>query len=164
MKETGLQRKLCSIKEYFQSKGKWYFFSMGVTLATLISVFSISENAFPLSYLRYIPGLIFLCWLPGFCFAKTLSLERSYNKTVGFILNIPLSLGLVFIIGLVVNFFPGGLRLTSVVGAMAVFIVASATVALFLDQRRIRKTDSNTNDTSENKIAGLHYSATWTKK
>jgi len=134
-----------SLKEYLTSpKGRWYFLVLGLTIATLLSTSAISEDAFPLSYLRYFLGFVFLCWLPGFCFAKALSLEKSFSKAVEFLLCIPLSLGLVLIIGLIVNFLPGGLRLAPVIVALSIFTVASATVALFLDQGRSHKTGSDT--------------------
>jgi len=43
-----------------------------LSVATAIVVFAIPENAYPIIYIRYVLGVIFVLWLPGFTLIKAL--------------------------------------------------------------------------------------------
>lgn len=137
IKSSNLLATISPIRRFFLSSQRiWYFVSIGLTLAALVSVFVIPENKPPASYLRYFLGSIFLFLIPGYCFMRLISIGRSFSKVVTFLLSIPTSLAWVFIIGLVVNFLPGGLSVTSVITALSVFTIVSATIAVILEQKK----------------------------
>jgi len=85
----------------------------------------------PLLYLRYVLGSFFTLYLPGAMLVEALyprgedleSLER-------FALSIGLSLAVVPLIGLLLNYLPWGIRLTPVTLSLAIFAEAMAAVAL----------------------------------
>ena len=124
----------------------WYWITMALTVITVIVVFTISENAYPLVYIRYVLGTMFILWLPGYAFIKALfpqhlpftrglahTLETS-EKNLDIIERIALSLGmslaLVPIVGLLLNYTPWGIRLTPIVLSLLALTTIFATAAL----------------------------------
>jgi hypothetical protein len=115
----------------------WYWITMTLTLATMLVVFVVPENDFPLVYLRYLLGIIFILWLPGYAFIKALFPRplplRTSDKDLDTIERAALSLGmsiaLVPIVGLLLNYTPWGIRLApivlSLVGLTAIFATAA---------------------------------------
>jgi hypothetical protein len=125
---------------------RWYWITMALTVATAIVVFTVPETAFPLVYMRYVLGTIFILWLPGYAFIKALfpqhlpftkglahTLETS-QKNLDMIEHIALSLGmslaLVPIVGLLLNYTPWGIRLTPIVLSLLALTTIFATAAL----------------------------------
>jgi uncharacterized membrane protein len=126
-----------SIREFFLSSQRiWYFLSVGLTIAALISVLVIPENNPPLIYIRYFLGSIFLFLIPGYCFMRVVFIKRSFSKAVTILLSIPTSLVWVFIISLIVNFLPGRITTSSVITALSIFAIGCATIAIILEQKK----------------------------
>ena len=73
---------------------------------TVFVVFGISESDFPLVYFRYFFGGLFIIWLPGFTFIKTLfpTKELDMFERIAFSLGMSLALVpvVVVILGLVI--------------------------------------------------------------
>ena len=59
----------------------WYWLVMGLSLATVVSVFGVPENMFPLVYARYVLGSLFVLFLPGYSFIKALFPRQLPVKT-----------------------------------------------------------------------------------
>ena len=139
-----------NLKTYLQTKkARWFWTTMALTLATVAVVFAIPENAFPLVYIRYVLGTIFVLWLPGYTFIKALFPKENQAQiktttnldTVERIaLSIGLSLALVPLVGLLLNYTPWGIRLTPIVLGLLALTTVFATVAVAREhQSRIRK-------------------------
>lgn len=119
------------------SAALWFWGTIALTLATLAAVFTIPETAYPLIYIRYVLGTIFVLWLPGYAFTRALFPEqlpiKTSEKDLDIIeraaLSIGTSLALVPMVGLLLNYTPWGIRLTpivlSLVALTAVFAVAA---------------------------------------
>ncbi len=119
------------------SAALWFWTTIALTLATLMAVFTIPEAAYPLVYIRYILGIIFVLWLPGYTFMKALfpkqlpikTTEKDLDMIERTALSIGMSLALVPIVGLLLNYTPWGINLTpivlSLVALTAVFAVAA---------------------------------------
>jgi len=75
---------------------------------TAISVFTIPENGYPLVYLRYILGSIFILLLPGFNLIKALFPTREIDNVERTALSLGMSLALVPLVGLLLNYTPWG--------------------------------------------------------
>jgi hypothetical protein len=133
----------------------WYWITMALTIATVIVVFTVSETAFPLVYIRYVLGTIFIIWLPGYAFIKALfprhlpftkglahTLETS-EKNLDIIERIALSLGmslaLVPMAGLLLNYTPWGIRLTPIVLSLLVLTTIFATAAIIREHQTARQ-------------------------
>jgi len=123
---------------YLKTSGAlWFWATLALTLATVTAVFTISETAHPLVYARYVLGTIFILWLPGYTFTKALFPKQLPMKTsetdLDIIeraaLSVGMSLALVPIVGLLLNYTPWGIRLTPIVlclvGLTVVFAVAA---------------------------------------
>ena len=121
----------------------WYWTSIIIALATAISAFTIPEDLFPLVYIRYALGTIFVLWLPGYTFIKALFPTHVPIKTSSedldiierIALSIGMSLALVPIVGLLLNYTPWGIRLTPIILSLLALTIIFATVALIREKQ-----------------------------
>jgi len=110
--------------------------------ATIVA-FVVPENSFPLAYIRYLLGTIFVLWLPGYSFIKALfPVEGGNKKSSGNLdsiervaISIGLSLALVPMVGLLLNYTPWGIRLTPIVLSLFALTTIFATVAIVREHR-----------------------------
>jgi len=134
-------------RSYLRSnQAVWYWITMTLTLATMLIVFVVPENDFPLVYIRYVLGIIFVLWLPGYAFIKalfpqTLPFARALAHSLGtteknldtierVALSLGMSIALVPIVGLLLNYTPWGIRLTPIVLSLTTLTLAFATTAI----------------------------------
>jgi len=116
----------------------WYWITIILASITVVVVFLIPENAFPLVYARYVLGTIFILWLPGYTFIKALFPEKSNfkksEKSLDTIERVALSLGmsiaLVPMVGLLLNYTPWGIQLTPVTLSLLALTLVFATTAI----------------------------------
>jgi hypothetical protein len=137
------------------SQARWYWITLVLTAATAIVVFTVPENAFPLAYVRYVLGAIFVLWLPGYAFIKALfpqnlpfakavaRLSEISEKELDVIERVALSMGmslaLVPIVGLLLNYTAWGIRLTPIVLSLLALTMIFATAAV-IREHQIRTT------------------------
>lgn len=133
-----------TITEYIVSaKAYWYWTVIALSLATTILVFTVPENAYPIVYARYILGSIFVLWLPGYSFIKALfptkvpiqTSSENLDKIERIALSAGMSLALVPITGLLLNYTPWGIRLTPVTLSLLALTITFATVALLREHQ-----------------------------
>ena len=117
----------------------WYWATLILIVATTLTVFTIPEEAYPLVYIRYVLGAIFVLWLPGYSFIRALFPAQNQSgksaKPLDPIertaLSLGMSLALVSIVGLILNYTPWGIRLTpiflSLLSLTAIFATAAVT-------------------------------------
>lgn len=98
----------------FSRHASWFWVIIALSTATAISIFTIHENAIPYVYIRYILGSIFLLVLPGYSLINTLFPTREIDNIERIALSIGMSLALVPLIGLLLNYTPWGIRLTPI--------------------------------------------------
>ncbi|UCC32934.1 MAG: DUF1616 domain-containing protein [Candidatus Bathyarchaeota archaeon] len=108
----------------------WYWTITILAAATTILVFTIPENAIPFVYARYILGSIFVLWLPGYSLIKTLFPRKEIDNLERAVLSIGMSLALIPITGLLLNYTPWGIRLTPITLSLLALTLALATAAL----------------------------------
>lgn len=121
----------------------WYWITIALSAATTAVVFTIPENSYPLVYLRYVLGTIFVLWLPGYTFIKALfpaeppikKSEKSLDTIVRVALSLGMSLALVPIVGLLLNYTPWGIRLTPIVLSLLALTVVFATAAVIREHQ-----------------------------
>jgi hypothetical protein len=132
------QAKPISTREYiFSKQATWYWITMLLAIVTTIAVFTITGNGFPLVFLRYSLGIIFVLFLPGFALVKALFPEKvpikTSSKNLDTIERVALSFGMTLalapMVGLILNYTSWGIRLTpitlSLLGLTAVFATAA---------------------------------------
>ena len=111
----------------------------------MLLVFTIPENAFPLVYARYILGSIFVLWLPGYALIKALFPEKELENIERIALSIGMSIALVPIIGLLLNYTPWGIRLTPITISLLALTLTFATAAIIREHKTKHKQSSKTN-------------------
>ena len=122
----------------FSSQSLWYWLTMTLAIATAVTVFTISENTYPLLYLRSFFGLLFVMFLPGFTVIKALypfkiPLETSsenLDRVERIALSIGLSLVLTPTVGLLLNYTSWGIQSTPATLSLLGLSIIFATVAL----------------------------------
>lgn len=134
----------------FSFKATWYWAIIVLALATSVSVFTIPEKAYPIVYARYVLGSIFVLFLPGYSLIKVLFPTWELDNIERIALSIGMSLALVPITGLLLNYTPGGIRTISVTLSLLALTTIFATTAIIREQqvklkenqRRIQKTSN----------------------
>ena len=141
-----------SAKEYvFSQKALWYWGIIALSIATTISVFTIPEATYPLAYVRNVLGIIFVLFLPGYTFIKALfpatlpfkTSSENLDNIERIALSIGMSLALVPIVGLILNYTPWGIRLTPVTLSLLALTVICSTAAVLREHQT--KTSHNPN-------------------
>ena len=107
----------------------WFWALTALVAFTLLFVFLV--NASPLLYVRYVLGGVFILFLPGYMLISALyprSGELDGLERIA--LSIGLSLAIVPLVGLIINYTPWGITLTPIMVSLAVFSEALALGAL----------------------------------
>jgi hypothetical protein len=128
------------------SYAHWYWITVTLTLVTMVIVFVVPEDDFPLVYVRYALGIIFILWLPGYAFIKALfpqglpwalalahslgTSEKDLDIVERVALSLGMSIALVPIVGLLLNYTSWGIRLTPIVLSLTALTIAFATAAI----------------------------------
>jgi predicted nucleic acid-binding protein len=129
----------------FSSKASWYWTIIAVAAATASLVFTVPENAVPIVYARYVLGAIFVLFLPGYTFIRALFPEKELDNIERTALSMGMSLALVPITGLILNYTPWGIRTTPVTLSLLALTTIFATAAI----TREHQTKTKQNKTSE---------------
>ncbi|MFX1476476.1 MAG: DUF1616 domain-containing protein [Promethearchaeota archaeon] len=116
-------------------KASWYWVTIVLIIASVIAVFTIPENAYPIVYLRYVLGIIFVLWLPGYSLIKALFPEKELDNIERTALSIGMSLALVPITGLILHYTPWGIETTPVTLSLLVLTAIFATAAIIRQHR-----------------------------
>jgi len=116
----------------------WYWTTIALAIIATTLVFTVPEEAYPLAYARHILGLIFILWLPGYTFIKVLfptkipiqTSSTELDSIERIALSIGMSLVLVPIIGLLLNYTPFGIQLAPITLSLLALTLTSATAAI----------------------------------
>jgi len=103
--------------------------SLIVSLATVVVVYALPSQL-PFVAVRWVLGLVFVLFIPGYVTLKVLFPERGLDSLERFALSIGLSLAIVPLIGLVLNFTPWGIRLNPIIVSLYILTTGLALIAL----------------------------------
>jgi hypothetical protein len=131
------------------NSASWYWITLALTFAAVVSVYTISEDAFPLVIIRYILGALFILWLPGYAFIKALfpvqlplkTSDRNLDIIERVALSSGMSLALVPIVGLLLNYTPWGIRLTPITLSLTALTLTFATAATIREYQSKKPAD-----------------------
>ncbi len=130
-----------SLTEYFFSAWSlWFWGVFGLATVASVMVFTVSEAAFPMVYARYLFGSFFVLFLPGYSLVKVLFTDRELDIVERVALSIGLSLALVPLAGLLLNYTPWGIRTTPVTLSLLGLTVVFASAAVVRDYEIQRRT------------------------
>jgi len=144
LKQPKAQFDFTITKYILSAKAYWYWTVITLSLATTILVFTIPENAYPIAYARHILGSIFVLWLPGYSLIKALFPTKEIDNIERTALSIGISLALVPITGLLLNYTPWGIRLTPITISLLALTFTFATAAIIREHQTKHK-QSKTN-------------------
>lgn len=109
----------------------WLYTALALTVVTL-SVIPLSESHPGILPLRYVLGSIYVLFLPGYSLIEALYPgEKELSPLERLALSIGLSLAIVPLIGLVLNYTPWGIRLKPYVAASSMLIVGLLLTAAY---------------------------------
>jgi len=122
----------------------WYWTTIALAAITVTVVFTVPEDFYPWSYLRNALGIIFVLFLPGYTVIKALfplqvpiKMSTENLDTVERIaLSLGMSIAIVPIIGLILNYTPWGIRVTPIVLSLFALTLISATVAIMREKHQ----------------------------
>ena len=130
----------------FSNQALWFWITTVLVVAATTSVFTVPEDAFPLVYARYFLGSLFVLFLPGYSFIKALFPKQVPFKTRSeeldnierIALSIGMSLALVPLTGLLLNYTPWGIRTTPITLSLLALTTAFATAAVIREYQMSR--------------------------
>jgi uncharacterized membrane protein len=147
-----------NLRDYISSEeAQWFWATILIAVVTATTVFTVTADSYlplvylPLVYLRYVLGLVFILFLPGYTFIKALfpmevpvkTSSESADAIERIALSFGMSLALVPIVGLLLNYTPWGIRPTPITLSLLASTVAFALAAL-LRNYQTRKNQFNT--------------------
>jgi hypothetical protein len=143
-----------SLKAYLKTyDAAWYWTTLALTLASITAIFAIPEDLQPIVMIRYVLGTIFIFWLPGYTFIKALFPQtlppkpgtglthtiQNLDTIERVALSIGLSIALVPIVGLLLNYTSWGIRLAPITLSLTALTLTFATAALLRENQTRRK-------------------------
>jgi uncharacterized membrane protein len=121
-----------SLREYlgFWERNLSFYLPLAASLATLFVVYAV-PSSFPLVAFRWILGSVFVLFIPGFVAVEALFPKgRELDAIERLALSVGLSLALVPLVGLLLNYTPWGIRLDPIMISLTVLTIGLAVVAL----------------------------------
>jgi hypothetical protein len=108
----------------------WFYASLAIPFMTVLVIYSV-PSTLPLVALRWIFGSVSVLFMPGYVTVESLFPQsRELDGIERFALSVGLSLVLVMLVGLLLNFTPWGIRLTPIVISLTIITVGLALVAV----------------------------------
>jgi hypothetical protein len=128
-----------SVFDYFgRSYSTWFWVTMAYLAATVASIFLIPQYP-PFVYVRYVFGAIAVLYFPGFTLIEALYPKKEdLDSLERLALSIGLSLALVPLVGLLLNYTPWGIRLDPIVVSLSLLGVGLALIAAVRKESYIR--------------------------
>jgi len=126
-----------SLEEYLRhwERNVWLYASLAISVATIIAIYALPVEL-PLVAIRWVLGSLFVLFIPGYVTVEALFPKgRELDTIERFALSIGLSLALVPLVGLLLNYTPWGIRLNPIVISLTLLTVGLAIVALAREYR-----------------------------
>jgi hypothetical protein len=123
---------LNSMREYIRlwDRNLWFYLSVATSLLTVLVASEIPTDS-PLVIVRWILGAVFMVFIPGYVTVEALFPKgREIGEIERFALSFGLSLALVPLIALLLNYTPWGIRLTPILLSLTLFTVGVAIVGV----------------------------------
>jgi uncharacterized protein DUF1616 len=121
-----------SLLEYlgFWERNLWFYASLAVSLFTVLVIFTVPPEL-PLVILQWVLGSVFVLFLPGYVALEALFPKgRELDGVERFALSVGLSLALIPLVVLMLNYTPWGIRLTPIVISITLLTLGLAFVGL----------------------------------
>ena len=141
---------LPNMKQQYPASSFWYWATIATIATTVFVIFTFPEGLYPMVYLRYLLGSFFILWLPGYALVKALfpkelpvkTTDANVDSVERAALSIGLSLALVSMVGLVLNYTPWGITLVPVTLSLAALTTSVSTIAVVREYQAERNNPS----------------------
>ena len=121
-----------SLREYLGlwERNVWFYASVAASLMTVLVIYTFPTE-YPLVAVRWALGSVFVLFLPGYVTVEALFPKgRDLDGIERFALSVGLSLALVPLVGLLLNYTPWGIRLTPIVISLTLLTLGLAGVGV----------------------------------
>lgn len=120
----------------FSTDAIWFWILIFLTTVTTISIFTIQEKMYPYIYFRYLLGSIFVLFLPGYSLVKTLFPTKEIDNIERTAYSIGMSLALVSLAGLLLNYTSWGISLTPITISLLILTIIFSVLGLIREHKR----------------------------
>jgi hypothetical protein len=121
-----------SLRQYLGlwERNVWFYASVGASLMAVLVIYALPAE-FPMVAVRWVLGSVFVLFLPGYVTVEALFPKgRDLDGIERFALSVGLSLALVPLVGLLLNYTPWGIRLTPIVISLTILTLGLAGVGV----------------------------------
>jgi uncharacterized membrane protein len=114
---------------------RWLEIIVLYTVLTMLTVYLVSGNS-PLFVIRYLLGLVFVAFLPGYCLVNILFIGANRIDLVeNAVLSVALSFGITGLVGLFLGLSPIGINFTSITVSLSAIVLGLGLVAFVRKNR-----------------------------
>jgi uncharacterized membrane protein len=114
---------------------RWLEIIVLYTVLTMLTVYLVSGNS-PLFVIRYLLGLVFVAFLPGYCLVNILFIGTNRIDLVeNVVLSVALSFGITGLVGLFLGLSPIGINFTSITVSLSAIVLGLGLVAFVRKNR-----------------------------
>ena len=107
----------------------WFWATIILAGAAILSV-TFVPDLYPVNAIRWVLGSVFVLYLPGYILIQFLfSEKKELDSLERFALSVGLSLAVVLLIGLMLNYLPWGIKLAPITISLALFVLSFAILA-----------------------------------
>lgn len=108
----------------------WFYASLGVSFVTILVIY-LTPPEFPFLVLRWAFGSVLVFFIPGYLALQGLYLgDRTIDSAERIALSVAVSLVLVMLVGLLLNYTPSGIRLTQILISLTILTAGLAAMGL----------------------------------
>ena len=109
----------------------WFWVVAGFVGLVLLSIY-VMPQVYPLIYARYLVGAVYVLYVPGYTLIEALYPKRNeLERLERFALGVGLSLAVVPLVGLVLNYTPWGIRLDPIFAGLSLLTLALGFAGVF---------------------------------
>jgi hypothetical protein len=124
----------------FSQKTAWYWIAIAIAITAAVTVFVVPDGVYPLGYLRIVLGAIFVLFMPGFVLIRVLFpakivTHQNLDALDYAALSLGISIAIVAATGLLLNYLPWGLSLTSITISLLALTIIVATAAMLHERQ-----------------------------
>jgi hypothetical protein len=121
-----------SLLEYLRlwERNWWFYMAVAIPLMTILVIYAVPSQ-FPLIVVRWAFGSALVLFIPGYVTLEALLPKgHEFDRIERFALSVGVSLTLIPLIGLLLNYTPWGITLTPILISLALFTLALSFLAL----------------------------------
>jgi len=117
----------------FSANARWYWFTISLSVLTAAIVLVLPEIS-PIVYFRFLLGSVFVLWMPGYVFVKSLFPQKKLEELERIALSLGTSVALVPMSVLVLHYTPWGIRTGSVITMLLILTLVFSTLAIYRER------------------------------